>query len=303
MGSIEPGNGNGTFRPGTSRLLDASYQAIAAVGDLNRDGRTDAVVAKNGVGLEIWFGNGAGAFASSVVVPVRGGIAAVQVADLNHDAYLDIVARTVDELGIVLNGPTGFLEASYRTLSHTTGSSAGNGLALADLNLDGNIDIVIDDGALLPGLGDGRFGTAALFDFGLDSSGVRVADFDRDGLPDMLVGESHGAVRLLVNERNSVNHPPIADAGADRTIAYQDQFNDGNGFFIGGPGGSDPDSHALRFEWRDSIGAIISTDRATGILAKSPGAYTFQLTVFDDRGGSGTDSVGRRDSLDERTMK
>src|SRR5438045_7509916 len=42
--------------------------------------------------------------------------------------------------------------------------------------------------------------------------------------------------------------PPVADAGADRTIAYQDQFNDARGFFIGGPGGSDPDSHALRFE-------------------------------------------------------
>ena len=28
-----------------------------------------------------------------------------------------------------------------------------------------------------------------------------------------------------------------------------------------------------------------------GILAKSPGTYTFQLTVFDDSGGSDTDSV------------
>jgi hypothetical protein len=285
------GNGNGTFRPGGSRLLDPTSQAIAAVGDLNRDGRTDAVVVKGGVGLEIWFGDGAGAFAGSLVVPVRGGIAAVQIADLNHDGYLDIVVRTFEELGIVLNGPSGFLEASYRNLSHTTGGSGSNGLALADLNLDGNIDIVTDDGALLPGLGDGTFGATALFDFGLYPSGVRVADFDGDGLPDVLVGDSHGAVRLLVNERNGVNHPPVADAGADRTIAYQEQFNDNNGFFISGLGSSDPDSHALRFEWRDSTGAIISNDSGASILAKSPGIYTFQLTVFDDRGGSDTDSV------------
>jgi len=113
---------------------------------------------------------------------------------------------------------------------------------------------------------------------------------NHDGLPDVLVGGAHGAVRLLVNERNSVNHPPVADAGADRNVAYQDQFNDANGFFILGSG-SDPDSHGLRFEWRDSTGAIISTDRVVGILAKRPGRYTFQLTVYDGRGGSDTDSV------------
>ena len=282
------GNGDGTFRPGTSRLLDATPQAIAAVGDLNRDGRTDAVVAKNGVGLEIWFGDGAGAFTSSVVVPVHSGIPpAVRIADLNHDGYLDIVLGAADEISVVLNGPAGFGAASYfKALSHSSVF-----LAIADMNLDGNLDIVTEHGAIFPGFGDGTFGAASLFDVGLESFGVLIADYNHDGLPDVLVGGSHGAVRLLVNERNSVNHPPIADAGADRTVAYQDQFNDANGFFIGGSGGSDPDSHALRFEWRDSTGAIISTDRGAGILAKSPGTYTFQLTGFDDRGGSDTDSV------------
>jgi hypothetical protein len=158
------------------------------------------------------------------------------------------------------------------------------------MNLDGNLDIVTEHGAIFPGFGDGTFGAASLFDVGLESFGVLIADYNHDGLPDVLVGGSHGAVRLLVNERNSVNHPPVADAGADRTVAYQDQFNDANGFFILGSG-SDPDSHALRFEWRDSTGAIISTDRGAEVAAKGPGTYTFQLTVFDDRGGSGTDSV------------
>ena len=159
------------------------------------------------------------------------------------------------------------------------------------MNLDGNLDIVTEQGELFAGFGDGTFGAASLFDVGLASSGVLVADYDHDGLPDVLVGGSHGSVRLLVNERNSVNHPPTADAGADRTIAYQDQFNDANGFLIGGSGGSDPDSHALRFEWRDSTGTVISTFRVAGILAKSPGTYTFELTVYDDRGGSDVDSV------------
>jgi hypothetical protein len=279
------GNGDGTFRRGTSRLLDDNYHAIVGVGDLNRDGRVDAVVAKNGVGLEIWFGNGAGAFSSSVVVPLRSGSTAVQIADLNHDGYLDIAGGSF-EIFVVLNGPGGFGPANYLTISGSSGV-----LAIADMNLDGNLDIVTEQGELFPGFGDGSFGAASLFDVGLDSSGVLVADFNRDGLPDVLVGQSHGSVRLLANERNSVNHPPTANAGADRTIAYQDQFNDANGFFIGGPGGTDPDSHALRFEWRDSAGAIISTYRVTRILAKGPGTYTFELTVFDDRGGSDTDSV------------
>ena len=280
------GNGNGTFRPGPSRLLDATSHTMAGVGDLNRDGRVDAVLAKNGVGLEIWFGNGGGAFTSSVVLPLRSGPPSVQIADLNHDGYLDIVGGTF-EISVVLNGPAGFGAATYFNALPTSTAS----LAVADMNLDGNLDIVTEQGELFAGFGDGTFGAASLFDVGLQFSGVRIADYNHDGLPDVLAGGSHGAVRLLINERNSVNHPPIADAGADRTVAYQDQFNDANGFFIGGLGGSDPDSHALRFEWRDSTGAIISTFRGAGILAKSPGRYTFQLTVFDDRGGSGTDSV------------
>jgi len=282
------GNGDGTFRPGTSRLLDATDQAIVVVGDVNRDGRADVVVAKNAVGLEIWFGDGAGGFTSSVVVPVRAGIPpTVRLADLNHDGYLDIVLGAADEISVVLNGPAGFGPASY--FKSLTNSSVS--LAVADMNLDGNLDIVTEQGAIFPGFGDGTFGAPSLFDVGLESFGVLVADYNHDGLPDILVGGSHGAVRLLVNERNGVNHPPVADAGADRTIAYQDQFSDAHGFFIGGPGGSDPDSHALRFEWRDSTGAVISTDRVASIEAKRPGTYTFQLTVFDDRGGSATDSV------------
>ena len=62
----EPCSATATARSGPARRAFSTphYHAIAAVGDLNRDGRTDAVVAKNGVGLEIWFGNGAGAFTS-----------------------------------------------------------------------------------------------------------------------------------------------------------------------------------------------------------------------------------------------
>ncbi len=285
------GNGNGTFRPGTSRVLDANYHTMAGVGDLNRDGRTDALVAIDG-GLEVWFGNGAGAFTSSVVVPVRNGFPSIQIADLNHDGYPDIVSRTFDELAVVLNSASGFRAASYIETTHTNFSGFGNDLAVADMNLDGNLDIVTDQGALLPGFGDGTFGAVSWFDVGLDSSGVRIADFNRDGLPDLIVGQSHGSLRLLANERNSVNHPPIADAGSDRTITYQDQYDDAHGFFLGGgPGGSDPDSHALRFEWRDSTGAVLSTDRVAESGPQRPGTYTFKLTVFDDRGGSASDSV------------
>src|SRR5438045_9584959 len=60
--------------------------------------------------------------------------------------------------------------------------------------------------------------------------------------------------------------PPVADAGADRTIAYQDQFNDARGFFIGGPGGSDPDSHALRFERSEERRVGKSVDLGGGRL-------------------------------------
>ena len=285
------GNGDGTFRFGGSSLADSVNRAMAAVGDVDRDGKTDAVAYVFGRGLEVWFGNGAGGFLGSLSIPLTllNGLQAVELGDLNADGRLDIVAASSEQVAVMLNDGSGFGSPTYFDASPPSGSNGSvNGIALADVNLDGRLDIVTEGGAVFNGLGDGAFAAVAFFDFGLDSTGVRVADFNRDGLPDVLVGNSWGSVSVLLNERNAVNHPPIVDA-PDLTFGYQDQFGDDSIAITAT--GSDPDAHALRFEWRDQDGRLISSYQSVVLPVKRPGTYTYTVTAVDGRGGSATDTL------------
>lgn len=288
------GIGDGTFRLAGSQLVDNVNRAVVATGDVNRDGKNDAVVFAFGRGLEIWFGNGAGGFSGSLAIPVipANGLRTAELADLDHDGDLDIVAASNEQIAVMLNSGNSFGSPTYYDATAPDGNSFGSwsSIALADVDLDGTIDIVTERGAIYLGHGNGAFASPALFDVGLDSNGATVADFNRDGLPDLLVGGSFGSVVVLMGERNSVNHQPVADAGSDRTIDYQSQFGEEGGFFIGGSG-TDPDAHALRFEWRDSTGRFLAEGRGLFVDAKTPGTYQFRLTVLDGRGGSATDSV------------
>ena len=56
------GNGDGTFTPGATYLLDSSPEAVA-VEDFNRDGKLDVAIADGeGIGIAVLLGNGDGTF-------------------------------------------------------------------------------------------------------------------------------------------------------------------------------------------------------------------------------------------------
>jgi hypothetical protein len=287
------GNGNGTFRFGASQPVDNVNRVVLATGDVNRDGKGDAIVYVFNRGLEIWFGNGAGGFLGSMSVPVslRNGLHTVALGDVDRDGDPDIVASSTEQVAVILNNGSSFGSPTYYDASTPDGSSFGafSSIALADVNLDGRLDIVTEAGAIFVGQEGGVFAAPALFDIGLDGNGVRVADFNRDGLPDLLVGNSFGSVAVLLNERNSVNHPPVVDAGPDQTFDYQAQFIEDSLFLISEA--SDPDSHALRYQWKDQSGQVLSTGRTVSLPILRPGTYTLTLTVFDMRGGSASDKV------------
>jgi len=65
-------------------------------------------------------------------------------------------------------------------------------VAVADFNGDGILDLVIAGGqetSVLPGNGDGTFGTPVISRFASYGGPVSVADFNGDGIPDLAVGE------------------------------------------------------------------------------------------------------------------
>ena len=92
------GYGNGTFVHGnTFSTKGFSYMTAIAVGDLNKDGNLDIIIANYGadnVGLVFGFGNGS--FTSMTVIFNGTGFPSyfVQVSDVNNDTILDVVVST-----------------------------------------------------------------------------------------------------------------------------------------------------------------------------------------------------------------
>ena len=299
------GDGRGAFRAATPIPLGAGFSnAIAAVADLNRDGKPDVAALSVNDGftahdvLRVWFGDGGGGLSAPAVIPISGlNSEHVMFDDVNRDGYVDAVVIGQGGVSVALGGAGG-LGAPVHTSQSTlcapvpfgTGAcwAGSKASTLADIDADGALDIVTAGGDFVHGGGDGTFGPTSSFDYGgVDAA---VVDMTRDGLPDIVSISAMGDVDLVVNQRNDVNRPPAVSAGPDRTIQYQQQFGHGE-CFVHEAIGRDPDLHALALEWRASNGDLISQERAFNLCGELPGTYRYRLKVDDFRGGVVNDSV------------
>jgi len=226
--SVLLGNGDGTFQPARTFASGGSYLNSLTVADVNHDGKPDILVgngcafirrgtcsAHSAVG--VLLGNGDGTFRKAVNFN-SGGYGffnlKIAVADVNGDGQLDVVAlngcvSTCDPL-TALEGSVDILlgngDGTFRApTSYLTGGYFANGLALADLNGDGTIDLVVTNycgdnnivfcstpgpvGVLL-GAGDGTFKAVAPYGSGgQGTASVAIHDVDGDGNPDLVVGD------------------------------------------------------------------------------------------------------------------
>ena len=277
--NVLAGRGDGTFRSGTNLVLSEGATDVQ-LADVNRDGALDVVVLQSNAEIRLGDGTGAlsrggGADLAGVFYPRY-----LRVADLNRDARADlIVTANNGELIVSLANATGFGPASV------VWSGALGEVEIADIDGDGRADIVAtwNSGLVFRGAGDGTFAPPEGFAFG---GPVAVADVTGDGLLDIV---AHGAAgfRVLVNRRTEVNRPPIVTA-PDRTLEFYEVIPDPMGDFdcpFLHAEATDPDQHAVSFEWRDSAGALVSTEGDVRICEKAAGQYPRQLTVRDGRGG------------------
>jgi hypothetical protein len=279
------GAGNGAFTTGPAQAIGSSVYVLGD-GDFNRDGRQDAAVLMYPRGLQVWFGDGAGGFASrqSSDVFLSNIESSIVTGDLNHDGYTDLVASSDGTLAILLGSAAGLGAATTLPLVYE-GSGSG-ALALGDLNMDGDLDIATDQGVIFFGDGNGSV-TPARFDY--QGYGVAVADYNRDGLPDVLFGETNGEFGVLLNQRNETNHKPVVSP-SHFTFNYQDQFGDDTLGFRATA--SDPDTHYLTYEWRDPAGKLISDINWVSLETRlKDGDYQYTVTASDGRGASATAAV------------
>ena len=199
------GNGDGTFK------LSARYISVpgndVVVADFNSDGQPDLAVGMNtdasgagpdGVG--ILLNNGNGTFGPATIIPTNGEVESIAMGDFNRDGHLDFAVRVfirlsagghTDRLGVLLRKPDGTfrLEVDYPA---TAENLALENLALADVDGDGNVDIVTANGitndvSVFRGFGDGTFQSAKSYRTGgIDPKAVAVADFNGDGNLDLV---------------------------------------------------------------------------------------------------------------------
>ena len=99
----------------------------------------------------------------------------------------------------------------------------------------------------------------------------------------------HGGLNLHnAMSYGSTNLPPVANAGADRTIV--DSGGDGGELvMLDGSASSDADGTIVSYEWREG-GTVVGLVAASQAWL-SVGTHTLTLEVMDDDGATGTDSV------------
>ena len=188
---------------------------IVAIDDFNHDGKPDVVVADGspfgGPNVRIFLGNGDGTFLSVPFPYSFTTLVGVAVGDFNSDGVADLAIATVTTPGpyASVNILLGNGDGSFRApVSYPAGTSA-QAIAVADLDRDGHLDLVVGSGPsgveVLRGNGDGTFQPPLNFggSFFNGLNAMAVGDLNGDGLPDVVLASSSDSVTVLLNQGTS----------------------------------------------------------------------------------------------------
>lgn len=210
------GRGDGTFSSHANYAIPL-YPTAVVSGDFNLDGKPDiAVTSFNNPGsVSVLLNKGNNQFQTITNTQVHQPYIAV-VGDFNNDGKLDLVvsdynAQTyVENLSTLLGNGDGTLQAPL--IFNIASGPYLYGLRVADINMDGKLDIVAGlqlAGAVTVylGQGDGTFKVGSQTGTGADAQSVFVADFNGDGRPDVLAWTSNGALILLGNGDGTFQQP------------------------------------------------------------------------------------------------
>ncbi|MCC6669761.1 MAG: VCBS repeat-containing protein [Planctomycetes bacterium] len=273
------------------------YPVAAAVGDVNRDGTPDIVVANFG-GRSLTVLRRIGAAYTSETVVVDGDPVTVRLADLNGDGHNDITLGLLDRASVSLF--TGLADGSLAPEVQLGASGTPFQTLVGDVNGDGRPDLIATSGnldrlSLFAGKGGGVFASRN-FQTGIPTPEfVAAGDFDGDGRAEMAVA---GRGSHLVSILRAVPDP----ATQETTLELVAQVNLGRAAYNVVRGDFDRDGRPdLAVSCEGGVKLLGNVSQGDSIVFQvvpplpsqviAPGVGPFEVAVADLNGDGADDLV------------
>ena len=222
------------------RLRSEDHPTSVVAADFNNDGKADLASVSSGFDhLDINLNLGTGTFAPAVNY-VTGFVArTVVVGNFNGDSQPDLAVSSDfpshDGVSILLGNPDGTFQTFQK---FDAGGQTTRSLAIGDFNGDGKQDVVTaNDGfannslSALMGTGTGTLNSPRVFMAGQSPVGVAVADFNSDGILDVVAVNHDGTKGTISmmrgNGDGSFVAPYSLSISTSQPIASGDLTGDG----------------------------------------------------------------------------
>jgi hypothetical protein len=272
-GAANAGPGDSTF---DIRRIDVGHPtASVLILDRDADGSLDLVVTGGGT-LTVLRGDGAGTFEVDEVVPAGEQPVDLAAGDLDRDGRVDLVIANHETsyLTLLFGAPSGFGSGRSERLSIDV-SPHPHAVALADLDEDGVLDILVDDRdrervRVYRGRGDGSFEPSGPAMVGGDPyRGMTVADIDGDGHLDLITPNPRSVALQLGDGSGTFSSAPALESGSMPPFSTTVGDVNGDGILDVAAGSGEGPGRLMTWLGRDD-GSFEQDPSAPYVIAEGP---------------------------------